>query len=401
MAAGVEPLRVAVLSELPTPYRWPLHRKVAAEPGLDVTVLFYARTEADRDWGLDVEADAARDGRPRVEFLRGRALAVRGRRSLFFHWNPSVWRRLREGRFEVVVVPGWSMPTSLLAALACRLRRVPYVLFSETHALRRRPWWLRAVKRIALRPLVGGASAWLATGSLSEAYLRAHGAREGRVFRFANTPDVAALREAVLRERPRRGEVRAELGVPPEGVLVLFVGRLIAAKGPGTLVAAQALLERDLGDRAPWLVLAGEGPEEAALRAAASREGLRRVRFAGSRRPAELPALYAAADAFALPSTHEPWGVVVNEAMAAGLPVVLSDRVGAAADLLVDGVNGRLVPAADPRALAQALTELAQDAGLRRRMGEESQRMVVSDWDHGPSVRGFVEAVRTAAGRRP
>ena len=107
---------------------------------------------------------------------------------------------------------------------------------------------------------------------------------------------------------------------------------------------------------------------------------------------------HAAADLFVLPSRHEPWGVVVNEALAAGLPVVLSDRVGAAADLLVDGENGRLVPAGDAVALANALEDLCRDPQGRQAAGEASRR-IVADWGYGPSVEGFERAVRRAAGR--
>ena len=123
------PLRVAVLSELPTPYRWPLYERVAAEPGLDLSVLFYSRNEADRDWSVPVDG-AGGPGRARVEFLPGRAFHVRGRRSLFFHWNPSIVRRIRGGAFDAVVVPGWSMPTSVAAVMTCRSRRIPYGISS-------------------------------------------------------------------------------------------------------------------------------------------------------------------------------------------------------------------------------------------------------------------------------
>jgi len=390
------PLRVAVLSELPTPYRWPLFERVAAEPSLDVSVFFYARNESDRGWTVPVNGSGGA-GRPAVEFLPGRALHLRGRRSLYFHWNPAILDRLRKGRFDVAVIPGWSMPTSVAAAMACRGRRIPYVTFSETHDRSPRPAWLRMTKRVALRPIVAGASAWLATGTLSERFLAAHGADRTRIFRFANTPDVDAVRAQVDAARARRGEVRASLGVPEDAVVALFVARLIGAKDPATLLEAQALLEARGG--APWLVLVGDGPEAGALRELAARRALRQAVFAGARQPAELPAIYAAADLFVLPSRHEPWGVVVNEAMAAGLPVVLSDRVGAAEDLVRDGANGRLVPAGDAARFAAAIGEIAADAGLRARMGAESRR-IVADWGYGPSVRGFVDAVTTAAGRR-
>jgi glycosyltransferase involved in cell wall biosynthesis len=108
--------------------------------------------------------------------------------------------------------------------------------------------------------------------------------------------------------------------------------------------------------------------------------------------------MYAAADVFALLSSRETWGVVVNEAAASGLPLVLSDRVGAAYDLLRDGENGYVVPAGDVAAAAAAFGRLAGDAELRRRAGARS-RELVRDWGYEPSVESFVDAVREAAAR--
>ncbi len=390
-----ERLRVAVLSELPTPYRWPLFVKVAQAGPVDLTVLYYAKTEADRDWDLRAETQP---GGPVVEVLPGDAYAVRGRRSLFFHWNPGIAKRLKGGAFDVVVLPGWSMPTTLRAWAHCRARGTPYVVFSETNDRSPRPAWLRVAKRAYLRPIVGGASAWLATGSLSAEFLARHGADPARTFRFANTPDVAALAAAVDAARPGRDALRDSLATPRDAVVALFVGRLIGAKDPRSLVEAQTILERGGGGDggAPYLWFAGDGTESNLLRDLVAERKLQRVRFLGARRPAELPPIWAAADLFCLPSVHEPWGVVVNEAMAARLPVVLSDRVGAAADLLVDGRNGRLVPPSDPGALAAAIGGIAGDPALRASMGRASSE-IVAGWDHGPSVEGFLRAVAVAA----
>lgn len=387
-------LRVAVLSELPTPYRWPLFERIARLPELDVTVLFYARTESDRDWGLAI--DESPDARPRVEFLPGRAFHVRGRRSLYFHWNPGIRARLSEGDFDVVVAPGWSMPSTLAAIRLCRRRRIPYVIFSESNELAPRAGWWRATKRVALRPLVSGAAAWLSTGTLSARYLERHGAAPERIFRFANTPDVDALRESIDAARPRREATRAALGVPPGAVMGLFVGRLIGAKDPLRLVESQALLERD-GD-APWTVLVGDGTEREAVAERVKELGVEQLVLAGARRPEDLPATWAAADLFVLPSVHEPWGVVVNEAMAAGLPIVLSDRVGAAPDLLVDGENGRVFPAGDETALAAAIADVVRDPDRRAAMGAASAQRVLA-WRYESSVQGFSDAVHAAAKR--
>jgi glycosyltransferase involved in cell wall biosynthesis len=108
---------------------------------------------------------------------------------------------------------------------------------------------------------------------------------------------------------------------------------------------------------------------------------------------------YAAADVFALLSEREPWAVVVNEAAACGLPLVLSEQVGAAHDLLRHGVNGTLVAAGDVAAAARALRELAADASLREEQGASS-RELAQDWGYGPSVEAFLAAVREAVPRQ-
>jgi len=142
------------------------------------------------------------------------------------------------------------------------------------------------------------------------------------------------------------------------------------------------------------LVVAGEGPERGPLLARAAELGVRLV-LVGDVDWERIVELYAAADVFALLSEREPWAVVVNEAAACSLPLVLSDRVGAAHDLLREGENGRLVVAGDVGAAASAVRELASSPELRRSWGTRS-RELAADWGYGPSVEGFLEAVREA-----
>jgi glycosyltransferase involved in cell wall biosynthesis len=174
---------------------------------------------------------------------------------------------------------------------------------------------------------------------------------------------------------------------------VLSAGRLAPEKGHDTLVRAIAAA----GAPSLALAIAGEGPERAGLERLATELGVR-LDLLGDLGPDRLAGAYAGADVFALLSTHEPWGVVVNEAAASGLPLVLSDQVGAAYDLLRDGENGFLVPAGDVDAAAAALRRLADDPELRRGLGRRS-RELVADWGYGPSVEAFVAAVREAAAR--
>jgi glycosyltransferase involved in cell wall biosynthesis len=269
--------------------------------------------------------------------------------------TPGIARALRESRPDAVVVSGWSTFASQAAVAWSRAGRVPYVLHVESHDLEPRPGWRRLVKDSVATPIIRGAASVLVVGSAARDSVVARGATNVRV--FANTIDVERWisRADAL---PRR----------QHGVVVLSVGRAVPEKGFDVLAAAcrEAGVELDL-------VTGGLGEDELAQR-------------------------YVDADVFALLSRHEPWGVVVNEAAASALPLVLSDRVGAGRDLLRGGENGFVVPAGDVAAAAVALRRLADDEELRRRMGARS-RELVRVWGYEPSVESFVAAVRGAAAR--
>jgi glycosyltransferase involved in cell wall biosynthesis len=381
------PIRVAVVSPEPTPYRSPLLDRVAARPEVDLTVVYAAVTVAARSWG-DVEP------RHRAVFLDG--VRVPGLRRLLRHdypVTPGVLGALRAAAPDVVVVTGWSTFASQAALAWCRLRHVPYLLLVSSHDDDPRPGWRRAVKDAVVPRIVRGASGALVLGSRSRASLVARGAPPDRVRVFANTVDVEKWGRRIDALAPRRAELRAELGASAEDVVVLSVARLVPEKGLDVLVEAGATA----GSPALLLVVGGDGPERAALEALAAARGVR-LRVLGDVAWSDLPGVYAAADVFALVSRSEPWGVVVNEAAAAGLPLVLSDRVGAAPDLLEDGANGVLVPVGDAGATGEALRRLAGDPALRERMGQRS-RASMQGRGYEPSVDAFVEAVLDATSR--
>jgi glycosyltransferase involved in cell wall biosynthesis len=268
---------------------------------------------------------------------------------------------------------------------------VPYVLLVESHDAGPRTAWRRIVKDAVVPPIVRGAAAWLAVGTLARESLIRRGAVDERVRIFANTIDVDAWAARADQLESRRDAFRLGLGAEEDDIVVLFVGRLVPEKGLATLADAVAALD----DGRVVFAIAGSGPEQRMLE---RRNGEIRVELLGELDEPRLAEAYVAADVFALLSTHETWGVVVNEAAASGLPLVLSDRVGAARDLLRDGENGFLVPAGDPEAAARALRSLL-DPDERRRAGERSRELVRA-WGYGPSVEAFVAAVREAATSR-
>jgi glycosyltransferase involved in cell wall biosynthesis len=369
-------MRVAYVLPEPTPYRTPLLDQLADRPDVELFVIYSAATVQ----GRLSRVDAAH---PHL-VLRGRRLP--GARRLLRHDYPidvAVWRVLGEQRPDCVVAAGWSTFASQVAVLWARLHRVPYLVTCESHEREPRAGWKRALKRIVLPRLLGNAAGVLVTGSLARRHAELYGAEPGRIRVFANTVDVDAVAARIDALRAGRRELRRGLGIADDEVAVLTVARLVPEKGLDTLAAAAEPVP------AVRVLVAGDGPERRALEA---RGG---VTLLGDLDRDRLLEAYAAADIFALLSRREPWGVVVNEAAAAGLPLLLSDQVGAGADLLREGENGELVPADDVGAARRALERLARDPSLRERYAVRS-RELIADWGYGPNVDRFVAAVRAA-----
>ena len=376
-------IRVAVVSPEPTPYRSPLFDLIAARPEVELTVIYAAETVAERTWSIELRHVAV--------FLGGFSLP--GVRKLFHHEypvTPGIARELRRARPDVVVASGWSTFSSQAAVLWSRKNDVPYLLLVESHDLGVRTGWRRAVHHAYVPRLVRNAAGILVLGSAARTAMLARGAEPGRVRIFANTVDVESRIERATELEARRAELREELGLSESDIIVLSVARLGAEKGLDTLIEAVGRL--DVPGVAVLLV--GDGPRRRSLEDLARKRGVRLV-LTGNLPWPRVEEAYCAADVFALLSRRETWGVVVNEAAASGLPLVLSDQVGAAYDLLRHGENGFLVGVADAGAAAGALHTLASDKALRRRFCLRS-RELVRDWGYEPSVENFVAAVREA-----
>jgi glycosyltransferase involved in cell wall biosynthesis len=362
---------VGVISEIPTPYRLPLYERIATRDDLELEVLFCAAEEPDRPW--DVGA-----GLERVphRVLGGWSPTIRTRAETFvYEINPQIVSVLRAAAYDAIVVGGYSVFAEQAAIAYAKLTRTPYLLHSESHHLKPRPRAVRAMKQVALRPVIGGAAAGLAVGSLSASYLESYGLDRGRIRIVPNTIDVGAFASAADHARTREAAIREELGLPSS--FVVYVGRLVAGKGVLELLEA---LER-LGPEAPNVVVAGDGP--LAEQVAASRT----VMHLGFQPTQQLIELYALADRAVVPSRAETWGVSVNEALACSCPVVATDAVGAAYDLIEDGVNGYVVPEGDVAALAAALIASRPDAGANRR---------IDRWSYEFGAEQFAEGIALA-----
>ncbi len=263
----------------------------------------------------------------------------------------AVWRELTKQNPSSVLVPGYYNLPALAAALWARIKGRRSILMTEsTEEDHNRTWWKELCKSVLLKLFFSHA---IAGGKAHRRYLKRLGFPASRTARFY---DVVNNKFFWNRAQADRVRFRAdELSLPDH--YFLFVGRLAEEKNVNRLVQAYLDYRRDGGS---WsLVLVGGGPAEAELRQTASSSLFAKdIHFEGLRTSNELPPYYAFAGSFILPSFREPWGLVVNEAMASGLPIMVSSACGCAEDLVEDGQNGFLFDPNSTEAISSCLRRM-------------------------------------------
>jgi glycosyltransferase involved in cell wall biosynthesis len=301
-----------------------------------------------------------------------------------------LWIWLDRERPSVVVLPGWSFAESFAALWWCARRGIPSVLMSDSqHEDRRRIATIEWVKKRLVR--LSGAA--LVAGQSHIRYLGMLGFPLERVFTGYDVVDndhFARGADAVRRD----SDSRSRLHLPERFFLTSC--RFVAQKNLLRLLAGYGRYRQAAPD--PWdLVLLGDGPLGGQVRSTLHQLGLERsVHLPGFKQYEELPAYYALANAFVLPSVKEPWGLVVNEAMASGIPVLVSARCGCARDLVHEGRNGWTFDPFNVEGLAELMARVSQLTPEQRlAMGRASQE-IMARWTPETFAEGLWRAVEAA-----
>jgi len=346
-------MKIALVTNAVAPYRIPVFERIGTREDVELSVLVCARREADRQWQ---QVPATRSFE--VRRLRGWTFNLRkrsGEIARIIHFRPEVFSRLRRHRPDVAIL-GDASWTSYLAAWTCRRLGIPYVWWSEVLPSTGLSGGL--VQRIRRRSILG-AEGWLASGRLATQFLVEQGVPARRVRCALNSVDTELYARLHEEWRGRREELRRRYGISEDGFALLYVGKLISRKRVIELLRAAAAV--DAGGRPIHLLMAGSGPLRRVLQSEAARLGYSRLNFLGFLEPEELAPYHTAADGLALPSDDEPWGMVVNEALLFGKPVLASNRVGAAADL-IDERTGVVIDDVSTEGIRRGLIDFATRA---------------------------------------
>ena len=383
-------IRLAIVVSHPIQHFVHFYRAIAREPGIKLKVFFCARIGVDdyfdREMNVSIawKADllSGYDHEFLPEAVRIRSSAMRSVN------NPSIGRRLLNFAPNAVLVYGYSTITALRAIAWCRRRGIALLMTGDTDDVTQRTPARTLIRRIVLGSLLTQIDAFLTVGDGNGAALRTLGVPVRKLFRSPFTIDEDAYLSLRRDRGGLRSELRARFGIPEHAFVLLSVGKLSRRKRPLDLLDAAARLKTESG-RPFHILICGNGELFDAMRERVVAEQLP-VTFAGFVNVDELPTFYAAADALVHPSSYDPHPLVCSEGASMGLPLLLSDKVGAVGltDIARDGQNTLVFSCGNVSELVEASRRLRDEPGLYAELAENSER-IFRECDIHASIAGL------------
>jgi glycosyltransferase involved in cell wall biosynthesis len=381
--------RLAVITTHPIQYYAPWFRHLARRAGLDLRVFYLwdFGVSEQRDPGFEqiVKWDV-----PLLDGYEWEMVPNRSRHPGTHHFrgidNPELETRLKAWNPHASLCMGYNFKSFCRLLLARSERRGVLLLRGDSHRLTPRVGATAWLKQRAIRWIFRRFSGFLYVGSANREYFRLHGAKEDQLFFSPHAVDNDRFRSAKAIATMDAAAWKRELGIAPNRLVVLFVGKLEETKRPHDLLAA--FVAADLPNAA--LLFVGAGPLEQSLRQSAL--GHPNVFFAGFQNQTLMPRTYAAANVLVLPSAGETWGLCVNEAMCLGLPTIVSSHVGCGPDLVLPGKTGWVFEAGR----VDALSALLQRIGANPLVMEEAGRTAsahIQSYSFTQATAGVEEAL--------
>lgn len=348
----------------PTSYLMPLWREIKARSSVETRIVFLEENLT-QPWNLDLQDDTD------IEILRGNSVTKLLR----------LLQLIGQSDVKLVGLAGWGHSLLMAALLFAWVRRIPVTVESDTQFNSTTAAWRRALKSLVLPVMFHIPKLFFPAGTRQAAYFMRYGVDQDKIRIAQMTVDVRSIMKQVDLCREKMTSSR---NMP---VTFLYVGRLEAYKGIHDLLDAFIHLIRQ-GEKGR-LVIVGNGGLSKLVESVAFDHPA--IEYLGRLSGEALMHVYSQADVFVLPSRMEPWGLVINEALAASLPVIATDRVGCVDDLVRDGGNGWIVPCANPVRLADAMRIFIKQPETAERMGQISRQMI-SNWTIEDEVRILMTA---------
>ena len=377
--------KLVYIDDIPTPYRLDVHKAIAKKWEGEYKVLYLASEEPGRSWDLDfTNLD--------FEVIPGIQISLPFKSNPFaFKWNRLIYRYLNCIKPDYVVLSGYIHPSIIYAFYWCRKNRIPYGVACETSCLSTKcdgvSWQIK--KRI-FGSVVKNMSFGLPQGKDSAEYLNLLGNGSFPMFPFPNTPNPNRFIDLSknLNKSNKISHVLSLYGIPKNKRVILFVGRLIEAKRPDDLIRAFEKVYLEYNNS--LVLFIGDGPLMGQL---VKKSKSMPIIFTGWIKDQDhIALLMAYSTVFVLPSEHEPWGAVVNEALASGTPVLASNKVVSGRELIRDGMNGFVFDVGDTNKLSNYLCKLLSSKdSILLDMSKNAQSTAL-EFDHNYAADNLIKA---------
>jgi len=376
--------RVILINDYVAPFKRPLFEKLSQSSLVDLQVYFLSQSAANRRWKVELNEEFNYKVLPKIE------LNFQGHDLFYYRVNPTFLFRLAREHYDLLITHGWFDSACQTGFLVSKMIGKPCIIYSESTMYEQS--LLRWISLPLIRFIVKHSDACIATGKRAREYFIYLGADERKIFTANLTVDVDHFRRVSRLAKKDKCRMKQSLGIKTEKV-ILYVGRLTERKGVRHLVEAYRQLRKDYHDVS--LLILGYGYQEQGLKELCRSQNIPDVHFVGHVEIEKMPRFYGIADLFVLPSRRDTWGLVLNEAMACGLPVVTTRKVGASEDLVREGVNGYIVAEEKPAEIYAAIKKIVADSSLCHRMGQESSR-TIQRFSIDNEANGFLSAIEYA-----
>lgn len=360
-------------------------------PYVNLKVLYCDRSGMeefyDPGFGINVKWDQSLVGGYSHVFLRNLGSGLEG--GFWGLINISLISEIQKHQTDVLVVHGYDHLTNIVAMTIAKILGIRVMHRGVSQDLNTRPKTKRVAKQLLLRPLLRAVDKCLYVGNANREFYRSMGVPEEKLSFVPYAVDNDRFRDQWATLKVSRRELRENLGVFDDRPIILVCGKLIARKRPHLVLGAFQRLREEIPCA---LVFAGDGPLRAELEATIRSRAIPDVRITGFLNQGELANAYGAADLSVLASSFEAWGLVINEAMNFGLPVVVGDKIGCGSDLVIPGYNGDIFQDGDESALVDALRPLLHSGEIREQYGLNSLRKI-----DGYSLQAAAKAIAEIA----
>ncbi len=371
--------RVAIVHNIISPYRVALFEELAKEKELDVHLYYSSETHRERNWRINVGHGYD------YELLSGKPIEIG---PIIFNWSPSVLCRLLRNDHDVIIIGGMSDLTSQLAMLAAKIKGTPCLIWSE--GVESSTSTLGKIIGPLVRSLIRESDGVIVPGKASFEFHRNMGITPERITLAPDAVDNDHILDIAAHKCPEREMLRSSMNLKDRKV-ILFVGRMIERKGPDHLLKAFKSLHEHASDTT--LIMVGDGPMRRDLEELRRKENIPDVIFTGWVSDDEKIAHYLAADLFVLPTHEDVWGLVLNEAMVMGLPILTTSKAGAYLDLANED-NARVISDANEEELYEAMVDMLNDDRTLKRMGDRSKEVIMGEFRIDQEAKGFIDAIK-------